>query len=205
MEIRLTTLEVVPSIDTLVGLSEPRVPEDTTGSVTLFAPNVPLPLVGVTLARGFAGAVGGRSTLSVTFLVGGFANALPLQRRVTVRTVEATWIVLGASRRRVIGVVAGLSIFYLQTGSADDEMLCQQSRRQEPDRAEDRWCEELWQTLTLLLMKFETVELPITDEAVLRTELELTKLGIPERHRHVSTERGKKTRSALLSDKKKKG
>jgi len=139
MEIRLTTLEVIPSIDTLVGLSEPRVPEDPTGGVTPIAPNVPLPLVGVTLARGLAGAGGGRSTLSVTFLVGGFANAFPLRRRVTVRTVEGTRIVLGASRHRVIGVVAALSPFYLQTGSADDEMLCQQSRRQELDRAEEWW------------------------------------------------------------------
>jgi len=79
-----TTLEVIPGIDTLIGFSEPRVPEDSRGGVTLIAPNIPLPLVGVTLVRGLAGAVGERSTLSVAFLVWGFANAFPLRWRVTV-------------------------------------------------------------------------------------------------------------------------
>ena len=123
-EIRLTTLEVIPNIDTLVGLIELRVPEDPTGGVTLIAPNILLPLVCITFGRCLAGTDGERSTYSTTFLVGGFANAFPLPRRVTVRTVEGTRIVLGANRGRVIGIVAVLSpLFYLQTRGANGEVM----------------------------------------------------------------------------------
>ena len=52
--------------------------------------------------------------------------------------------------------------------------------------------------LTLLVMKFVTFELPQTEEAAERTGLDLTKEVIPERHIHTSTEREKKSRSALL-------
>ena len=128
-EIRLTALEVIPTIHALVGLSEPRVPEDPTGGVTLIAPGIPLPLGWITLLWGLAGAVGERSTHSATFLVGGFTNTLPLRRCVTVRTLETTRVILGANRLRVIRVVAVLSaLCYLQTRGTEGEILCQSSR-----------------------------------------------------------------------------
>ena len=41
-------------------------------------------------------------------------------------------------------------------------------------------------------MKSVTLDVPTTEQAPLRTELELTRLGIPERHTQVSTEGHKK-------------
>ena len=94
-EMRLTALEVVLSINTLIRLlGELRASKDATGGITVFTQNTPLPLVEVSLLWGLAGAVGERSTLSVTFLVGGFANTLSAVLSVTVVAVEVTGVVL---------------------------------------------------------------------------------------------------------------
>jgi len=112
-----TAFEVIPSIDTLISLRcEFRVPEKATGSVTLIAENVPLPLIVVALTRGLAGAGVEGPALSVTFFVGGLANAFSIVGSVTVRAVEVTGIVTGASGSCVIWVVAVASTFLHLTG-----------------------------------------------------------------------------------------
>ena len=125
--IRLTALEVIRGIDTLVGLSELRVTEDPTCGVTLITQNALLPFVRITLVRSLAGAAGGASTLSVTLLQRGTTNAFPVVLRVPVRAVEVTRIVLAANRGRMVGVVAVLSALLdlHMWESADGEMLRQ--------------------------------------------------------------------------------
>lgn len=108
--IRLTALEVILSVDTLVSLvSELRESKEAAGGITLIAQDTPLPLVGVTLVWGLAGARGGRSADSVALLEGGLANAFSVVRGVTVRAVKVARIRLGADRSCVIGVVAVVS------------------------------------------------------------------------------------------------
>jgi len=104
-----TTLKVIRSINTLVGLSELRVTEDPTCGVTLITQNTLLPFVRITLVRSLAGAAGGASTFPVALLQRGTANTFPVVLRVPVRTIKVTRIVLAANRGRVVGVVAVLS------------------------------------------------------------------------------------------------
>jgi len=91
---------------------------------------VSLPFVDIALVWGLAGAVEGRSTLSVAFLVGGLANTLSIGGSVTVRTVEIAGVILGANRDRVIGVVAvASSILHLQAWVTS---ACRSSRQESP-------------------------------------------------------------------------
>jgi len=128
--------EVVPSINTFVRLHcEFRVPENPAGGITLIAQNVPLPLVGVTFGWGLAGAVVGGSALPVAFLVGGFANTLATVGSVTVRALEVTRIVLGASGNRMVGVVAVASCFlHLAGEEVYDLRLANDQRSRDKNR-----------------------------------------------------------------------
>ena len=102
-EMRLTALEVVLSINTLIRLpGELRASDDATGGITVFTQNAPLPLVEVALVWGLAGAGGERSALPVTFLVGGFANTLSAVGGVTVVASEVTGVVLGTNQGRMV-------------------------------------------------------------------------------------------------------
>jgi len=89
-----TALEVIHGINTIVSMSEFRVPKDATCGITVITQSVLLPLVDVALGRGFAGAVGVRSAFSVALLVGRFANAFAVGWSVTVRAVEVATVVL---------------------------------------------------------------------------------------------------------------
>ena len=115
-EIRLTALEVVLSIHTLVRLlGELRASKDATGGVTVFTQNTPLPLVEVALVWGLAGAVGERSTLSVAFRIGGLANTLSAVGSVTVVAGETTGVVLGTNQGRMVRATTVASLRrYLQ-------------------------------------------------------------------------------------------
>jgi len=104
-------LEVVPAINTLVRvLGQLRTTEDATGGVTLVTQNVPLPLVGVTLVWALTGAVGERSALSVTLLVGRLANTFSAIGSITVLAGEVTRIVLGADQGTMIRATAAASL-----------------------------------------------------------------------------------------------
>lgn len=86
-----------------------------------------LPLVGVAFPWALAGAVEGRSALSVAFLEGGLAYTFSIVGSVTVRAFEATRITLGANRGRVIGVAAAVSPFlYLQMWRSADGGVARQ-------------------------------------------------------------------------------
>ena len=115
-EIRLTALEVVPSIDTLVRiLSELRTPKNPTGSITLITQNASLPLVDVTLLWVVAGAGLEESTLSGTLLVGRVADTLSTVLSVTVRASEVTRIVRRTDQGRMVGAIAvASSLRYLK-------------------------------------------------------------------------------------------
>lgn len=115
-EIRLTALEVVPSIDTLVRiLSELRTPKNPTGSITLITQNASLPLVDVTLLWVVAGAGLEESALSGTLLVGRVADTLSTVLSVTVRASEVTGIVRGTDQGRMVGAIAvASSLRYLE-------------------------------------------------------------------------------------------
>lgn len=89
---RLTALEVVHGINTLVSMGKSRVPKDATGGIAVITHSVLLPLVNVALGRGLAGAVGVRSAFSVALLVGGLANAFSVVWSVTIRAVEAATV-----------------------------------------------------------------------------------------------------------------
>jgi len=116
--------------------------------MTLIAQNVFLPLVGITFPWALAGAVRGRSTLSVAFLEGGLAYTFSIVGSITVRAVEVTRIALGANRGRVIGIAAAASsLLDLQIWRSVGGGMIRQSPWQEVfDRAEDRWCEKWWLT-----------------------------------------------------------
>jgi len=137
-EIRLTTLEVILRVNTLVRLlSELRAPKYPTGGITVITPKVSLPFVEIALVWGLAGAAEGRSALSVTFLVGGLADTLSVGGSVTVRTVEIAGVILGANRDRVIWVVAvSSSILHLQVWVTS---VCRSSQQGESDQRGDRW------------------------------------------------------------------
>jgi len=106
-----TALEVICSIDTLVGLSELRVTEDPTGGVTLITQDTPLPFICTTLVRNLTGAAVGASTYPVALLHGGIADTFSAALSVSIRTVEVTRILLVANRSGVVGVVAAASTF----------------------------------------------------------------------------------------------
>ena len=127
-EIRLTALEVIRSINTLVGLSELRVAEDPTCGVTLITQNTPLPFIRIALVRSLAGAAGGASTFPVALLHRGTANTFPVVLGVPVRTVKVTRIVLAANRSCVVGVIAVFSaLLNLQMGKSADGKILRQS------------------------------------------------------------------------------
>jgi hypothetical protein len=112
-----TALEVILSINTLIRLlGELRTSNDTTGGMAVFTQNAPLPLVEVALAWGLAGAEGGRSTLSVAFRIGGLANTLPAVGSVTVDAGEATRVVLGTNRGRMVRASTVASLRRYQVG-----------------------------------------------------------------------------------------
>lgn len=129
-EIRLTALEVVLSINTLIRLpGEFRASNDTTGGITLVTQNAPLPPVEVALLWGLTGAVGERSTLSVAFRIGGLANTLSAVGSVTVVAGEAAGVVFGTNQGRMVRTttVASLRRYLRFQRCADGGTICQTS------------------------------------------------------------------------------
>lgn len=161
-EIRLTALEVIRGIDTLVGPSELRVTEDPAGGVTFVTQNTPLPFICITLVRNLTGAVVGASTFPVALLQGGVADTFPTALGVSIRTVEVTRILLAANWSCVVGVVAAASaILYLQGGKAPTAKRYVSHRDISSVRSsgEDRSCEEWWRTY---LISEEIYDFPIS-------------------------------------------
>jgi len=118
-EIRLTALEVVLSINTLIRfLGELRASKDATGGITVFTQNIPLPLIGVALAWGLAGAGGEQSTFPIALLVWRLANTLSAVGSVTVVAGEVTGVVPGTNQGRMVGAITVASLRrYLRFGS----------------------------------------------------------------------------------------